>query len=377
MTALSPRPSLRPGASTSPIRVLIADDSAVVRGLVARWLEAEPGVIVAGMARDGREAVDLAGKLKPDVIVLDVEMPELDGLQALPLLIAAAPKAKILVSSSLTRRNAEVTLKALQLGATDCLAKPETGRLGGADAFRTDLIARVKVLGGRPSPAPAAPASSAAAVAVTPSAVRAAPTLRAAGARPPAQVIVVGCSTGGPNALQVFLPALAGRTNAPILLVQHMPPMFTAVLAEHLAKRLGGRASEAVDGELLKPGYVYVAPGDRHMRVERKAGVVRIALDSSPPVNFCRPAVDPLFISAAEVFGAAVVGCVLTGMGADGRTGAEAIVGRGGVVLAQDEATSVVWGMPGAVAQAGLATAVKPLNEIGPAVLAMAQGTSR
>ncbi len=348
------------------IRVLIVDDSAIVRTLTSRWIAAEGDIQAAGVAGNGREGVAMAGALKPDVVMLDVEMPELDGLAAIPEILRASPQSRILMASTLTRRNAEVTLKALSLGATDYIAKPETGGVSSsaADEFRRALLHKIRGLAPRRRPPETA----------------ASPRLRPpiAPARPaaPAEIVVIGASTGGPQALRTLVAGLEGRLRPPILIVQHMPPVFTAILAEHLSKASSAPAYEARDGMPIKPGAFYLAPGDQHMRVTRRHGAAVIALDQGPPVNYCRPAVDPLFESAAEAYGAGVLGLVLTGMGTDGREGAARIAAAGGAVIVQDEASSVVWGMPGAVAQAGLAAAAAPLTELPALLQRFAHGNS-
>jgi two-component system chemotaxis response regulator CheB len=360
-----------------PIRVLLADDSAVVRGLVSRWLTTEAGIELVGMGLNGRDAVRLTLELQPDVIVLDVEMPELDGLGAIPEILKACPGVRILMASTLTHRNAEVTLKALSLGATDYLPKPVTGKLAAAADFKRDLALRIRALGARrsvarPSTTPAAAGARAAAPVARPAAP--VPQLARRTNRLPADVLVIGSSTGGPQALQVVISGLAGKVQVPILIAQHMPAMFTTILADHLGKAFGAPCLEAKDGMPLLGGRIYVAPGDFHTRIARRHGALVATLDQSLQINYCRPAVDPLFASAAEHLGERVLAVVLTGMGADGREGARAIIAKGGSVLAQDEATSVVWGMPGAVAQAGLATAIKPLPEMAGTIVAFAQG---
>jgi two-component system chemotaxis response regulator CheB len=339
-----------------------------------RWLKEERDLDVVGIAMNGREGVSMAKEQAPDVLILDVEMPELDGLGAIPGIVAASPRTKILMASTLTRRNAEVTLKALSLGAADYLPKPETGRIAAAADFKRDLLARVRALGQRRIPAAARPATATAANVPAPAP---APTARISLRPMPKQasdIIVIGCSTGGPQALQTVIAGLAGRTQLPILIVQHMPPMFTAILAEQLSKLSTTPTAEAKEGMPIKPGHIYVAPGDFHMRIVKRHGASVIALDQTPPVNFCRPAVDPLFASAAEVYGARVTAAVLTGMGQDGKRGADIVTQKGGAVLAQDEASSVVWGMPGAVATGGFACCIRPLPEIAAAILALSQG---
>lgn len=366
------------------IRVLVVDDSAVVRGLVTRWIKEEPGFDLAGVATNGNEAVTMAGALKPDVMILDVEMPELDGVGAIPKVLAAAPGVRILMASTLTQRNAEITIRCLSLGAADYVPKPETGRISAAADFKRDLIMRVRALGqrrrpGAPPPRPTMSGPAAGAAPISRPTASTASTPGGAGKlrpplRKPADVLVIGSSTGGPQALNKVIAAIGPRVRVPVLIVQHMPAMFTAILAEHLGKLSRAPVAEAKDGMPIRPGSIYIAPGDFHMRLQRRHGALVAALDQGPAINFCRPAVDPLFQSAAEIFGPGVLGAVLTGMGADGRKGSEAIVERGGAVIAQDEATSVVWGMPGAVTTAGLVCAVKPIDEIGSSLLAYAEG---
>lgn len=348
--------------------MLIVDDSAVIRGLVTRWLSEDPGVEVVGSVMNGQEGVRKAGELRPDVVILDIEMPVMDGLAALPGILTAAPQARVIMASTLTQRGAEVTIKALSLGAADYLPKPDAGRIAGAQVYRDELLAKVKALGARRlRSGPGAAAQS------PPPTVRLRPAARTA----PAEVLVIGSSTGGPQALREVITGLAGKIHVPVLITQHMPPTFTATLAQHLARQTGVPVAEARDGDLLRPGHFLIAPGDFHMTIVRKGAIPSVTLDQNPPENFCRPAVDPLFRSAAAAYGGRTLGLVLTGMGSDGRHGGQAIVDAGGVVLAQDEASSVVWGMPGAVANAGLAAAVKPLKELAPLALTLLHGASR
>ncbi|TGY87535.1 chemotaxis response regulator protein-glutamate methylesterase [Marinicauda algicola] len=342
------------GSAPGRPRVLVVDDSAVVRGLVARWIEADERLEVAATCADGEQAVRRAGELQPDLVVLDVEMPRMDGLTALPLILKAAPKAKVIMASTLTRKGGEVTMRALSLGAADYAPKPEAGRVAGADAYRAELLQKLVALtpGRRARPA-AVPAASAT------------PAPRPAFVPGRCELLVIGASTGGPQALREVARVLPRDCRVPVVIVQHMPKLFTAILAEHLSK-VGMPAREAIDGEVLQPGHVYVAPGDFHLTVRGAPGAFTAGLDQTPPVNFCRPAVDPLFASAAEAAGRGLVAAVLTGMGHDGREGARKVRAAGGRVIAQDQATSVVWGMPGAVAEAGLADQILPLGEIGP-----------
>jgi two-component system chemotaxis response regulator CheB len=355
-----------------PIRVMVVDDSVVVRGLVSRWLDAEPGIEVVASLRNGREAVDQFERHRPDLVLLDIEMPVLDGLTALPLLLAKDRDLIVVMASTLTRHHAEASLKALSLGAADYIPKPESNRGDTASAdFRRDLVDKVRNLGTRrgrrflPRRERAHPARGEVPARVD-AAASASPSIRLrpfAAAAP--RVLLIGASTGGPQALNAVVAQLPGVIAcAAVLITQHMPPTFTTILAEHLARASGRPAHEAVDREPIVPGRIYLAPGGKHMLVDRADHAPIIALDRGPPVNFCRPAVDALFSSAARIWGRSVLAVILTGMGADGARGAADIVAAGGSVVAQDEATSVIWGMPGAAAHAGLCSAVLPLDRI-------------
>jgi two-component system chemotaxis response regulator CheB len=366
----------------SAIRVMVVDDSVVVRGLVSRWIEEEPGLALAGSVRNGRDAVDQVEKINPDVVILDIEMPELDGISALPLLLAKKRDLVVIMSSTLTRHNAEISLKALSLGAADYIPKPESNRgVTTSATFRNDLIAKVRALAGRrrrrlplTPPTTAAPAAHPAPAIARHHEPAAPIKLRAFAVTAP-RVLVVGSSTGGPQALTSIISNLRGLLpRVPVLITQHMPPTFTTILAEHIARAAAGRAHEGVHGERIVPGTIYVAPGGKHMQVVKRDHGAFITLDDGPLVNFCRPAVDPLFRSAAAVWGPAVLALVLTGMGSDGAKGGAEIVAHGGSVIAQDEATSVVWGMPGAAAHAGVCSAVLPLDLIAPKVMRLFAG---
>jgi two-component system chemotaxis response regulator CheB len=387
------------------IRVMVVDDAVVVRGLVSRWIEEEPGLTLAASLRNGKEAVDQLERANPDVVILDVEMPVLDGLAALPLLLEKKRNLVVIMASTLTRRNAEVSLKALSLGAADYIPKPETNRgVTTSPTFRHELIEKIRQLGGRrkkkdeprfrvqapaaPTPTPASPGAPAVATAAAAPAVprfRAAPPLvpsaegpaielRAFSTTPP-RVLLIGSSTGGPQALIAVLSHIAPVIDrVPVLITQHMPPTFTTILAEHIARASGKPAREGADGEPIQSGHIYVAPGGRHMQVGRQNGVPVIALDDGPLVNFCKPAVDPLFVSASKMWGAATLAVVLTGMGSDGSRGGVEIVKAGGSVIAQDEASSVVWGMPGAAAHAGICSAILPIEQIAPKLVRLFSG---
>jgi len=371
-----------PDKLADKIRIAVVDDSAVVRGLISRWIEAEADIEVVATHRNGRLAVAAIEADDPDVVILDIEMPEMDGLTALPLLLGKKPGLPVIMASTLTRRNAEISLKALTLGARDYIPKPEAQHgLVTADDFRRDLLAKIRALAPRrrhrrPSEASAARTRTAPAAVPAPAEAEAKITLRSASTVLP-RVIVIGSSTGGPPALSATLKALgpAGQS-VPILITQHMPPTFTGILAEHLARAAGRPAAEAVDGEPILAGRIYVAPGGKHMLV--KAGAApAIRLDDGPPINFCKPAVDPLFETAAQTYGPATLGLVLTGMGHDGAEGGGRIAAAGGTVIAQDEASSVVWGMPGAVARAGICSAVLPLGAIPGKLAGLLKGGGR
>jgi two-component system chemotaxis response regulator CheB len=365
--------SLTPPANPPPVqqdtvRIMVVDDSAVIRGLISRWIDAERDLSVVASVRTGRDAVNHVERAAPDVVVLDIEMPDLDGLSALPLLLAKRPQLTVIMASTLTRRNAEISFRAMALGAADYIPKPESTRDSGtAEMFRHELIGKIRSLAARKRRhghgAAAAPTPAQPAAARIPAPVREA-TLRPFSLTRP-RVLLIGASTGGPQALMRLAAEIGPVVDrVPVLITQHMPPMFTTILAEHLARVSQRPAAEGVDGEAIRAGRIYIAPGKSHMRVAARGAEVTIALDDGPPVNFCKPAVDPLFASAARIWQAATLAVVLTGMGADGMRGGRDIIAAGGSVMAQDEASSVVWGMPGAVAHDGQCAAVLPLDRI-------------
>jgi two-component system chemotaxis response regulator CheB len=375
------------------IRVMIVDDSVVVRGLVSRWVSEEPGLIAVGKFSNGLKALENLMEADPDVIVLDIEMPVMNGIEALPELLKRLPHVKIIMASTLTQRNAEISLNALSLGAADYVPKPvsNSGVTTSAE-FRNDLIEKIRALGAKRKKRPIA---SAVAAPVSASPVRAAvrPVIAETTAveeiepgagpgfnmREPSRmrprVLVIGSSTGGPPALVSVFEKLAPQLkNIPVLITQHMPATFTGIFASHLARASGMEAKEGIDGEILKPGRIYVAPGGKHMIVEKSGASAIIRLTDDPEVNFCKPAVDPLFETASKVYGASTLAAVFTGMGTDGAKGAEIIANAGGSVLAQDEETSVVWGMPGATAKIGACCAILPLNKIADKLATMIKG---
>ncbi|TCZ58650.1 chemotaxis-specific protein-glutamate methyltransferase CheB [Roseicella aquatilis] len=353
---------------------MLCDDSATVRSALARLLEADPAIRVVARAANGQEAVTMLAGLpaaqRPQVVLLDLEMPVMDGMTALPLLLRQSPRPAVIVASALTQRGAATAMAALRAGAADYIPKP--GAAGGGlndPAFRAEILAKVKGWArmGATAIGPAA-ASPRPAMAAVPRPVRPPPQLPMRGLR----AIGIGCSTGGPQALATLVQGLTRPLPVPVLVVQHMPAGFTAMLADHL-DRLGRLpCAEARDGEALRPGRLYLAPGNRHLLVEAAGTGMVARLSDAPPENFCRPAVDPMLRSLAACCGGHVLAVILTGMGQDGMLGCRAVAQAGGTVLAQDEASSVVWGMPGAVAKAGLAQALLPPAALAEQVLAAA-----
>jgi two-component system chemotaxis response regulator CheB len=338
-----------------PFRILLVDDSSVVRRVLTDVIAGEPGLIVAGTASNGKLALDRIEQLKPHLVVMDIEMPEMDGLTALAELRKRNRRLPVIMCSTLTQRGAEATLDALTLGADDYVSK-ERNTLGFAAAIsdlKRELLPKIHALCERRSPSE----NRAASVPLTPAKPK--PRLD----EKPIEILVIGVSTGGPDALSKVLPALPGNLPVPVIIVQHMPPVFTKLLAERLSAKTAVPVKEAVGGETVAPGTIWIAPGGHHLRMECGTGIT-LHLDDSPPQNFCRPSVDVLFESAAEIFHGGTLAVVLTGMGSDGLRGCELIRQCGGQIVAQDEATSIVWGMPGAVARAGLADSVKPVHEI-------------
>jgi two-component system chemotaxis response regulator CheB len=350
------------------IRVLVIDDSVVVRRFVSDVLSAETDLTVAGVAPTGRIGLSKITQSIPDLVVLDLEMPGMDGLETLAEIRRKWPQLPVIMYSSLTLRGAIATLDALEAGANDYLTKPS--QMGSpeesARSIRAELIPKIRALVPRCT-APMTGERRERLVRTAPLSPR---TPKDQGqARHSVAIVAIGTSTGGPNALAAIIPTLPADFPVPIVIVQHMPPLFTGMLAERLASKSAISVSEAIHGGALRPGHAWIAPGDRHMTVTCSGGVPRVELNQGPHENSCRPSVDVLFRAAASAYGAGTLGVVLTGMGNDGFKGCELIRETGGSVFVQDEASSVVWGMPGFVARADLAERVLPLDMIGPTLV--------
>jgi len=349
--------------SDSPVRVLVCDDSAVARGLLTRALEADTDITVAGSVMHGAAALSWLEKNTADVVVCDIEMPVMDGLETLSRIHADQPGLPVIIVSSFSQRGAEASVAALKLGAVACVAKPQAGSAGSTveqlSAELRPLVREVARSASQPADRTSTPH------------------------RPPQcevprrsnsthefkpEIIVIGSSTGGPRALQDVIQRIPPHVDAPILIAQHMPPMFTPILAQHLGQDCGRPAQEGGHHAAVLPGHIYVAPGDFHMELHRLNGQLVTRLHQGEPEHFCRPSVNPLFRSAARHFPGGVLAIMLTGMGEDGIEGTHDVRAANGYVIAQDEASSVVWGMPGAVARANLAQQILPVDQIGSAV---------
>jgi two-component system, chemotaxis family, protein-glutamate methylesterase/glutaminase len=355
------RPVIRQGQK---IRVLVVDDSVVMRRLIKHALEQNPVLEVVGTAADGAIALQRIPQVNPDVVTLDVEMPVMDGLDTLRYIRQQYPNLCVIMFSTLTERGASTTLDALLLGANDYVTKPSNeGSLDRSMArLQQDLVPKIhqffdfedRVVAPSPAPVPAISTSA---------------SVRPASLRRPRSVVAIGVSTGGPTALGEIMKLFPRNFSLPILIVQHMPPLFTQLLAERLQTKCPLPIAEAKEGALVEPGKVLIAPGNYHMRLAKRGSNVHVTLDQSPPENSCRPAVDVMFRSVSDVYGAATIGIVLTGMGYDGLRGAEQLKANGAYIIAQDRESSTVWGMPGAVAEAGLADAIVSLNSVVPEIL--------
>lgn len=360
---------LQPGER---IRVLVVDDSVVIRRLVTHALDQDPLLEVVGAASNGAIALQRIPQYNPDVLTLDIEMPEMDGLETLRRVRRQFPRLRVIMFSTLTERGAAVTMEALTLGADDYVAKASNeGSLDRSmTRLREELVPKIKQFFHLPGQCRAVIRPASAHVPAATAGLQRTPVWQAARLRP--KVIVIGVSTGGPTALGAILPQLPAAFPLPILVVQHMPPLFTRLLAERLHSTCHLPVEEATHGAPVDPGKILIAPGDFHLKVGSNGRRVSVCLDQSPHQNSCRPAVDALFSSIGEVYGGAAIAVILTGMGQDGLRGAEILKAQGASVIAQDEASSVVWGMPGAVVNAGLADRVVPLYQVVPEILRLA-----
>lgn len=352
-------------SAATPVRIMLVDDSAVIRGGLAALLEHDPALKVVASVSNGQMGIDMAASHKPDIIILDIEMPVMDGLTALPLILQKSPASKVMMFSTLTERGAQVSMKALSLGAVECLVKPGPGEAKIGSEFQATLINKLKNIMGETVPRPAASAPTAA-----PLKSFNAPqtfTLRnnAMDYKGKPSIIAIGSSTGGPQALFTVLKHLKGL-NIPIVITQHMPATFTKILAQHITQQTGLPTFEGADGMRVEAGKAYVAPGGFHMLLDQDGTGPFIKIDTGPQENFCKPAVDPMLRSLLPIYGRKILCAILTGMGNDGQKGAQMLVDSHARVIAQDQASSVVWGMPGAVSMAGLCSSVLPLNDIGP-----------
>jgi two-component system chemotaxis response regulator CheB len=346
------------------IKVLVADDSVVIRKMLSDTLNQDPAIEVVGTAANGSICLKKIPLVKPDIISLDVEMPEMNGLEALVKIREEWPDLPVIMFSTLTQSGATATLDALAKGATDYVTKPSTatGLDQGIERIKSELILKIKALCSEavgldipdnlPKPKP---------VITQPEDLKRAQELKSLHR---VDVVAIGVSTGGPNALAKLLPAIPANFPAPIVIVQHMPPFFTQLLADRLNSETEVTIQECKSGTVLQPGHVYLAPGDFHMVLEQHKDDVVAVLNQNPQENFCRPSADVLFRSVAKIFGRNALALVLTGMGHDGTDGCQHIQDRGGQVIVQDEATSVVWGMPGFVVKGNLADSILPLGEI-------------
>ena len=359
MSLTFPQPIDNARLSSDVARVMICDDSAVIRAALTRMLETDPQIRVVSRVADGSAALAYLTKSPGtiDVVVLDIEMPVMDGITALPLLLKADPGLRVIMASTLTTRGADIALRALRLGAADYVPKPATSAIAD-DSFRRELAAKVKGLARlrrrAGSPSTVHPQS---------------PLRPRPPARPTPRLLAIGSSTGGPQALFTLIQGLGKNIPVPVILTQHMPAAFTSILAEHLTRLGAMPCTEAKDGDRLHPGQIILAPGNFHLMIEADGPGFRARLSTSPPENYCRPSVDPMLRSAVTASAGRVLMVMLTGMGHDGREATRALIAAGGAAIAQDEETSIVWGMPGAIAQAGLCEHILPLGDIAGHVL--------
>lgn len=374
-----------PPASLAPLRIMVVDDSAIVRGMLTRRLTEQPDFTIAISAVDGQMAIDALQSSTVDAIILDLEMPRMDGFTALPEIRRLAPKTPIIISSTLTERNADAALRALAMGANDYVTKPSARQNREAgDRFYIEMVEKIRALTGRASPMATA---SEAIISMPAERMQTSSPSRVASMRTEAgfadgvasnslsgllpmqrpNAVAIASSTGGPQALlKIFSELGSALSSVPVFITQHMPPTFTAILAKHIEQACGVACREATEGEAVQPGRIYIAPGDYHMRIRKEPDATRIRLMQDAPINFCRPAADPMIASLVETYGHRLMLLVLTGMGHDGLEGARLLTSAGGTVIAQDKASSTVWGMPKAVAEQGQCKALLGLLQMAP-----------
>ncbi len=362
-------------------RVMIVDDSAVIRGLMSKWLGEDPAIKIVGTAGNGETALASMTRYDPEIIILDIEMPVMDGLTALPGFFEINPDVKVVMASTLTKRNAEISMRALSMGASDYVAKPESNReIASSLSFQEEIISKVISIAAASRLRNGGTAFKGETSLVDRQFTALTKVSNNVKKRKfsghKSSVLAIGSSTGGPQALLEVLKGL-GEVDIPIVITQHMPATFTRILASHLTQSTNFTCKEAEEGDILENGKVYLAPGDYHMTIVEKAGKQVVALNQDPPENFCRPSVEPMFRSLIDVYGAGVFAVMLTGMGHDGLEASRQLVEAGGKLIAQDEQTSIVWGMPGAVYGAGLCNGVYPLDQIGSKIKEKLSGVAK
>jgi two-component system chemotaxis response regulator CheB len=362
---------------TADAKILLIDDSSTIRGLLSRLINGQPGMQVIGTAANGKLGVERVRALNPDLVVLDIEMPVMTGLEALAEIRKSHPRLPVIMFSTLTENGAEATLTALELGASAYATKPQSSgsMVTALEVVKDDLVSKIKALVDATSTARSG-SSPAVKLRKPPPAPPSATPARRTASIGRIQAVVLGSSTGGPNALEKFLLGIVNPLPVPMFITQHMPPTFTAVLAKRLNTKVSSTVVEGQDGMVAKPGHCYIAPGGLHMGLEAQGTSTVLVVEDGPMINSCKPSVEPLFSSAAGHYGSLALAVMLTGMGSDGVDGTGELAAKGASVIVQDEETSVVWGMPGAVAKAGLATEILPLDEIGPRVAMLAGATA-
>lgn len=350
------------------ITVVLVDDSSVIRGALARIIETDPNIEIVASVSNGEMAVSMAANKKPDVMILDIEMPVMDGLTALPQILEKSPKTKVVMFSALTAKGADTTIKAMALGAVECIVKPASSQdTGPGSEFHRYITGLINTLGSVPHAHAHHDNIKIIKTAAPRQRDRPSPRTHSSGTFVHPEILAIGSSTGGPQALFTVLKNV-GTVNIPIVITQHMPATFTKILAEHISQHANMPAHEGEDGMLVENGHIYVAPGGKHMGFKKENGALVIKLNDDAPENFCKPAVDIMMRSLVEIYQNKILCVILTGMGQDGLIGARQLHQLGGRILAQDKETSVVWGMPGAVATAEICDQILPIDDIGPAI---------